>query len=337
MGPTFYPRLINGPFDDPGLILSLPYVNRALLFDLGDIHNLPAKDILKVSHAFISHTHMDHWIGFDRLMRLQLGREKTLHIYGPDGFLSQVEAKLAGYSWNLVQNYNNRFSIIASEIRKTHLLTQCYCCKDGFLPSAPARKKNYHSKLLEDSGFSVSAVILDHLIPSVGYCIQERFHVNIKKTALMELGLTTGPWISTFKRALLNNEPPDMPIRVQWREKIEKVKTVQLGDLAGKITVITPGQKVVYFADAGNTKINTEKMIAMAQNADHLFIEASFLDRDRDIAEKKYHLTAGQAGAIAGKARVKHFTLFHFSPRYKGQDLLFQSEAETAYRDHMSK
>ncbi len=111
MRPSFHPRLINGPFDDPGLFIPFQFQNRAVIFDLGDINCLPAKDILKISHAFVSHTHMDHFIGFDRLLRLTLGREKNLSLYGPPGFLKNVEGKLAGYTWNLADKYNYPLSL----------------------------------------------------------------------------------------------------------------------------------------------------------------------------------------------------------------------------------
>ena len=93
MRPSFHPRLINGPYDDPGLYVPFLYQKRALIFDLGDLSSLTAKDILKISHAFVTHTHMDHFIGFDRLLRLFLGRDMHLHIYGPKGFLKNVEGK----------------------------------------------------------------------------------------------------------------------------------------------------------------------------------------------------------------------------------------------------
>ena len=116
MAPRFHPCLVNGPFDDPALYVPFAYEKRAILFDLGDLRRLPPRDILKISHCFVSHTHMDHFCGFDRLLRICLGREKRLHLFGPEGFLTNLEGKLRGYNWNLVNHYRYPFEITASEI-----------------------------------------------------------------------------------------------------------------------------------------------------------------------------------------------------------------------------
>jgi len=334
MSPSFCPRLVNGPFEDPGLFVPFQFERRALLFDLGDVSSLPPKDLLKTSHVFISHAHMDHMVGFDHLLRLFLGREKQLRIYGPRGLLGNIEGKLAGYSWNLVHNYGGRFSIRVYEVGPGYLKTQQFPCHTGFLPDRDPVREPFDGVLLREPGLTVSSETLDHSIPSLGFSARERFHVNIKGTAVADLGLEIGPWLGTLKQALFSGQDPETIVDVPCGSGETGTRRFTLGDLSKRIARITPGQKVAYIADAVYSGGNAEKMVGLARDADHLFIEAAFLHRDREIAERKYHLTAAQAGRIAGEARARRFTLFHFSPRYRGEGHLFEAEAQAEYRKH---
>jgi ribonuclease Z len=331
MRPSFYPRLVNGPFDDPGLYISFLFEKRALIFDLGDIYSLPAKDVLKISDVFITHTHMDHFVGFDRMLRLFLGREKNLYLFGPQGFLKNIEGKLSGYSWNLVKHYDNRLILSAAEIHPDYLIVKQYRCQNGFHPEPEAVKQPFEGMLLKEPAFSVSAVILDHSIPCLGFSMEERFHVNIMKDRLRNLGLEIGPWLKEFKQALFNHRDPDSEFEINSGGRNKRIKKFKLGDLSDRIALITPGQKITYLADIGYQKSNIEKVIDLAKDSDHLFIESAFLDEHRDTAGKKFHLTARQAGSLAAKARVRQFTIFHFSPRYIGQENLLRKEAKEAY------
>ncbi len=334
MRPSFLPRLVNGPFDDPGLFIPFLLEKRAIIFDLGDIYSLSSRDILKISHVFISHTHMDHFLGFDRLLRLFLGREKHLYMYGPEGFLKNVEGKLAGYSWNLVEHYSNLFALNVTEVHPDHMITRNYICQNRFIPASEDIEQPFNGLLHKEPALSVSAEILDHSIPCLGFTIEERFHINIMKESVTGLGLEVGPWLNEFKQALYNNKNPDSEFEVKYGRQASSKKIFILGDLAKRIALITPGQKVSYIVDAGYSESNVDKIVRLAKNADHLFIEATFLEKDRDIAEKKCHLTAWQAGSIAGKAGVMQFTPFHFSPRYKGLGHLLEKEAMDAYNRH---
>ncbi|QTA92286.1 ribonuclease Z [Desulfonema magnum] len=330
MRPSFYPRLVNGPFDDPGLFISFLFENRAILFDLGDIYSLSARDILKISHVFVSHTHMDHFGGFDRLLRLFLGREKKIHLYGPEDFLKNVEGKLAGYSWNLVENFTNHLVLRATEIHPTGLMTQEYLLHNKFQPVREAVRHPFDKILLKEPALSVSTVILDHRIPCLGFSMKERFHVNIIKENLADLGLDIGPWLKVFKQALFNSQDPDSVFEVRIGKKNILKKKFLLGELTDRIAIITPGQKITYITDVVYNPSNAAKITEFAKDSDQLFIEGTFLEKDRDIARQKYHLTAWQAGVIAARANVKQFTLFHFSPRHTGLEHILRKEAEQA-------
>lgn len=331
MRPSFHPRLVNGPFEDPGLFIPFLYEKRALLFDLGDIHNLSTRDILKISHVFVTHTHVDHFIGFDRLIRLLLGREKTLNLYGPEGFIKNVEGKLSGYAWNLVANYQNRFVINVSEVDKNTITTKQYRCKDGFISKPNRSSKAFYKILLQEPSFTVSAIILDHRIPSLGVKITERFHVNINRESVLSMGLEIGPWLNAFKLALFNNQDPESLFKIHGGPENNVLADYKLGELAERIAIISPGQKMAYIVDSVYREPSINEVIRFVSGVDHLYVEAAFLDEHRDIAQEKYHLTARQAGTIAARARVKQFTLFHFSPRYTGRGHLLEAEAKKAY------
>ena len=288
------------------------------MFDLGELRSLSPKSMLKVTHIFVTHAHMDHFIGFDTLLRIFLGREKELHIFGPPDFFSHVEGKLAGYTWNLVTEYQNNFALKVTEVHPDKTLTRTYICRDGFLSEKELIGGPFSGILLKEPSFSVGAALLDHRVPCLGLSLVENFYANIIKEGLRELGLSVGPWLNRFKRYLYEKRDLGSEFLVTWREKgsIIREKRFILGDLAGKIARISPGQKITYITDIIGSPENYEKVINLARGADHLFIEAAFLDCDRETARRKYHLTAREAGELARKAGVRQFTVFHFSPRY---------------------
>jgi ribonuclease Z len=330
MRPSFSPKLINPPFDDPGLFIALRFERRALLFDLGDLHSLAARDLLKVSDVFVTHAHMDHFIGFDRLLRANLGRGRCLRLYGPQGIHGHVAGRLAGYCWNLVSPETHPFTLEVTEVLADCRVTIRYSCGQGFSPAEGAQRQPFDGVLRDESGLTVRAVLLDHGIPCLGLALEERMHVNIRREALTELGIEPGPWLSTFKHALVSGLDRETLFRLPASSSAPRdgPRWLTLGELARRIALVAPGQKVVYITDVAWNAENVSRIVDLAREADLLFIEAAFLDRHRDLALARAHLTAHQAGLIAGWAGARHVTLFHHSPRYTGMAAALDCEAQ---------
>jgi ribonuclease Z len=334
MRPSFHPRLVNDPFEDAGLFIPFLLDNRAILFDLGDIHNLSPRDILKITHVFVSHTHMDHFIGFDHLIRLFLGREKELHLFGPGGFLKNVEGKLAGYTWNLVGHYSHRFALKVTEIDSEVMRSKRYQCRNRFQSDEPAVEEPFNGTLLSEPAFSITSAVLDHKVDSLAFSLTERFHINILKAGLDRLALPVGPWLKKFKENLYAGLDPDSPFEIPSGKDGGEIRRFRFKELSDQVALITPGQKITYIADAAGHSSNLKKMIDLASLSHHLFIETHFLEQDKPLADETHHLTAHMAGSIARKARVRQCTPFHFSPRYAGSGhLLVQEVADAAGPD----
>lgn len=332
----FSAELINEPCADPGVYVKFKHRNEAFLFDVGNLCATPSRKILRLSNIFVSHTHMDHFIGFDYILRICLGRDRHLSLFGPPGFISNVESKIGAYSWNLVGNYNNDFIIDVTEVHENKRITKRFECRNAFSGEITGEKTDTSAVLLDREDCIVKTAFLDHRIPSLAFSLKEKQHINIMKNALEELGLPQGDWLADLKDRIRHKEPDDTPVslpRTVKTGKGGKAASMPLGRLRESIVMITPGQKLAYVADAVYSEENARRIIDLAESADILFIEAPFLDEEAEQAAAKYHLTARQAGELARKAGVKRFVLFHFSPKYRGQEFLLEEEALEAFVD----
>jgi ribonuclease Z len=176
------PRLVNDPFSDPGLFVDFRFGRRALLFDLGDVAPLSSRELLRVSHAFVSHAHMDHFAGFDRLLRICLHRALPLHLFGPAGFADRVEHKLRAYTWNLLDENSFDFILTATEIVGDGADRVCeFRAREAFRRRARSDPKLTRGRLLDEEAFSIDATVLDHGTPCLAFAFQEKLRVNVWK------------------------------------------------------------------------------------------------------------------------------------------------------------
>jgi ribonuclease Z len=324
--PLFVPTLLNGPTGDPGLWVDVFDENRALLFDLGDVHALPPRKLIRVERVFVTHTHLDHFIGFDRLLRLLLPRERPCTITGPPGFLDRVAGKIAAYTWNLIGSYPVR--ITAEEIDGDVVRAVRYTGAGGMRPE-PLPDRRFDGAFHAERLFTAHAAVLDHGVPVLAFAIRETERLSVDPDRLARDGLRPGPWLRELKQAVRRCEPDDTPIRATGADDRDRTATV--GALAAAYLRRAPGRRLAYVTDLRYTEDNVARVVELARGVDLLVCEATFLDEDAALAADRGHLTARQCGEIARAAGAARLLPFHMSPRYKGRERELFEEAAAAF------
>ncbi|MCL6733612.1 ribonuclease Z [Streptomyces neyagawaensis] len=91
------------------------------------------------------------------------------------------------------------------------------------------------------------------------------------------------------------------------------------------VSELRRGQRFAFIMD---TRL-CDGVYALADSADMLVIESTFLNEDIELAVDHGHLTAGQAASVARDCGVRHLVLTHFSQRYTEPDE-FERQARAA-------
>jgi ribonuclease Z len=327
------PALINDPFGDPGLLVQFLLQKRALLFDLGDLSALSNGALLKVSHVFVSHTHIDHFIGFDRLLRSLFGREKTVTIFGPKNIIQNVAGKLAGFTWNLVDQYDESLTIEVVEVRESGLLKGTFRAIERFQLCDERQEPFVGGMIMDDPAFTLRTAILEHRIPCLGFALEEKRHVNIDKDKLELMKVEPGPWLNELKKSVLMDDLDSTLIEVPFKEPGGfRTENIPLGQLKNELVEIFPGQKIGYVVDTVFNDRNRKKIVDLVESADIFFCESPFLADEEERGQARYHLTSRQAGTLAREAGVKKLQIFHFSSRHKDCQEQFYNEAQQAFQ-----
>ncbi|MDX1812319.1 MAG: hypothetical protein R3240_10255, partial [Gammaproteobacteria bacterium] len=313
-------NLVNGVFGDPLLHVRLRYQPRSLLFDLGEGSRLSARIAHQVTDIFISHAHMDHISGFVWLLRSRIGEFPPCRLYGPPGLAQHINGFIQAFLWDRVANRGPAFIIYELHNDQLH----CYEIQVGKTPLTQRSSQTIvNGIILSETDFKVRAVTLDHNTPVLAYAYEPVAQINIRKDRLVARGLSPGKWLGELKQAILSE---NFQASITLPDGIsEKVST-----LARDLVLITPGKKLVYATDFGDTADNRKRLIQLAINAHSFFCESAFLQSDLEHAERHKHLTTISCGEIATKAKVARLIPFHFSQRYRDDAQQIYDEVESA-------
>ncbi|WP_375560736.1 peptidase [Bernardetia sp. OM2101] len=305
--------LKNLPNEDICLMLTVPNHSWVYLCDCGQASQLSVADCLKVNAIFISHTHIDHFCNFDTIFRHQLGIQRTVTICGPVGIAKNVQAKLLGYTWNLIEA-----DAVKYEIREIGL--------DDSITIFEITPPSWDIKFIEtikdeiiykNDVFDVKFTSLNHSIPSIAYLFE-----TYPKTKIQDFPFKAGKWVKELKEAFEQNLP-EKNIQIEGTNYLAK-------DLFSYIFV-EEGYKLGYVMDHLASEENFEKIVHLFQKADELFIESYYLEEDKELALKNHHSTAKNSGLVARRAQVKKVNPVHHSRKYNHNIQLLIDECLEAF------
>jgi ribonuclease Z len=311
MSTSLRPRLVNGRFGDPALFVEFAHERDALMLDLGDLSPLSARDLLRVRTVGVSHMHVDHLIGFDELLRVNIGRQARIELVGPEGFADRLGHKLQGYSWDLAHRYGTELVFAAAELVAPERLRRTeFRFSRRFEPEGLGERLAPGGVAIETPRWRLSAAILEHHGPCLAFAIEEPQRLNVWKTRLAGRGLAPGAWLQRLKQAIREGAPDDTPV------PLPDGSSAPLGSLRELVSV-EPGGKLGYATDIRDTPTNRAALRVLCAHARILFIEAAFAAENAAQAYERAHLTTAAAGEIARDCGAGRVEPFHFSPRYE--------------------
>ena len=241
----------------------------SVLFDLGEIASLSPRKIRRVDQIFVSHAHIDHFVGFDHLLRLLVGQRENCTPLRPGAALPS--ASITSFRpidgiWS--KSYGSDLVFVVSELETPNSIsTTQFRLKRAFAAEPPVSKTILDGVLCDERTCRVSAAILDHRMPCLGFALQEAAHVNIWKNRLSERGLPVGPWLRWLKQAVVESRPDDHLIRIDGAAASDG-RLERLGSLRDLLTV-TAGQKIAYVTDVADTPANRAAIVALRSECGH--------------------------------------------------------------------
>lgn len=155
----------------------------------------------------------------------------------------------------------------------------------------------------DDGKFIVEATFLEHGIDNIGWRVTEAPSRKFDRAKLIAHGIY-GPNVSLLeknKQLLIND------------------KLIHIDD----VSEVRPGEAIAVVID---TRV-CPQAVEIAKGARILLAESTYLEEERDLARKHFHLTAKDAATIAAQANVEELILTHFSARYLNAKV-FEDEAK---------
>ncbi|MBU0635534.1 ribonuclease Z [Candidatus Micrarchaeota archaeon] len=235
---------------------------------------------MRIHHIFLTHMHLDHVLGLPGLIATM-----------------QMHQRLHPLFIHVPQGWKNKALQIIRLAPKTNFDIEIKEMKKGIV--------------LENKGYTISAVLLKHEIDCYGLIFkQEDKAGTFQREKAIALKIPEGP---LWRRLQLGN-------KIKVEKKTFKPEQVMDYSKAKK------GVKISYIVDT----LPTRNYHAAIKESDILVHEATFSQKNVKRAKETMHSTALDAGIAAEKTKCHALYLTHFSSRHKNAQEL-ENEARQAF------
>ncbi len=173
-------------------------------------------------------------------------------------------------------------------------------------------ESNTPEMILDTEKFTVETIPLKHRIYTNGFLVKE-------KTAVRKLN------IDAIK------QHPEIGIWAYQNLKNGKDFEKESGEIIPNHELTLPPPRPKSYAYCSDTVYKPD-ICTQIQDVDLLYHEATFLEKNKDLAAKTLHSTAKQAAEIAKQAQAKKLVLGHFSSRYPDENQ-FKIEAGEIFKN----
>ena len=314
-------QLVNGSTGDPVLYLDYPGTDNAILFDCGENGSLTPAQLGDLEAAFITHHHVDHFIGLDRIIRANMDRDKVLHLFGPVNTIRKVYDRITAYEYPY-------FPFQKIVVRVTELLpgktrTAVLECTKKF-PEPEVVEAEWDGPVCyENADLRVEAAHADHTVPCLAFALAEKtgFHPDPRKLAAGLL--KPGAWVAAALKLLRDGADPKTRLEIDGG-------SFALGALAEQYFAKSSGARVAYVTDTFWSDAVRPDLVRLAKGAWRLYCDSFYAKAEAKRAAQYRHMLAPQAGELARLAKVEQLVLIHFATRYAGKydQLIDEAAAE---------